>query len=112
MAKFYGIVGYAESVETRPGFCEDRIVERTYYGDVVRNNYRWTSSQDSTIDDLTINTQISIMADEFADFHCHSIKYVRFRGGCWKVTTVDPQPPRLILNLGGVYDGPTATSEV
>lgn len=109
MSKFYGVVGYAEPIETRPGFHEDQIVERAYYGDVVRNSNRRSASQDSTIDDLTINTQISIVADEFADFHCHSIKYVRFRGVCWKITSVEPQPPRLILNLGGVYNGPTAT---
>ena len=110
MAKFCGAVGYVElNVETRPGFYEDLIVERKYYGDVIRNSNRWTTSQDSTNDNLTINTQISIMADEFADFHCHSIKYVRFRGVCWKITNVEPQPPRLILSLGGVYNGPTAT---
>ena len=112
MAKFYGAVGYAEPIETRPGFWEDSIVERTYRGDVVRNNIRRTTSQDSTLDDLTISTQISIVADEFADFHCHSMKYVRFRGVCWKITDIEPQPPRLKLTLGGIYNGPTATSEV
>lgn len=112
MAKFCGAIGYAEPVETRPGFWEDRIVERTYYGDVLRNSNRWMSSQESTIDDLTLSTQISIVADEFADFHCHSMKYVRFRGACWKITEVEPQPPRLRLVLGGVYNGPTAASEV
>ena len=36
-AKFYGEIGYGETVETSPGVYEDIIVERKYYGDVIRN---------------------------------------------------------------------------
>ena len=112
MAKFYGAIGYAEPVETRPGFWEDQIVERNYYGDVMRHSNGWSPSPESTIDDLTLNTQITIVADEFADFHCHSMKYVRFRGACWKITNVEPQPPRLRITLGGIYNGQTAATKV
>lgn len=105
MAKFYGKVGYAEPVETSPGVWMDEITERTYSGDLIRNNSRWATSSESTNDDLNLNTQISIVADPYAYQKFHFIKYVEFMGAKWKVTSVDPQRPRLILNVGGVYNG-------
>lgn len=107
MNKFFGPVGYALRTETRPGVWKDRIEEREYYGDVIRNNSRWTASPEGTNDDLVINNQLSIVADPFANENFHSIKYVRFMGANWKVTFAEPRYPRLILTLGGVYNGPT-----
>ena len=107
MAKFYGLIGYSVSAEVRPGVWKDTIEERNYYGDLIRDTSRWTASQDSTNDDLTINNQISIVADPFAENNFHSMKYVRFMGANWKITSVEPRFPRLILSVGGVYNGPT-----
>lgn len=107
MAKFFGPIGYAIPTETRPGFWEDKIEERDYIIDVIRVSTRWNTSSDSTNDDLTVNNQFSLIADPFANNHFHSMKYVRFMGANWKITGVEPRPPRLILNVGGVYNGPT-----
>lgn len=30
MAKFYGAIGFADTVETEPGIYEERITERSY----------------------------------------------------------------------------------
>ena len=103
MAKFYGAIGYAETVETSPGVWIDRIIERYSYGDVIRNTSRWSTSPDSINDDLNINNQISILADAYAVDHFHSMKYVEFMGAKWKITNVEVQRPRLILSVGGVY---------
>lgn len=107
MAKFFGPIGYAIPTETRPGYWEDKIEERDYIIDVIRVSTRWNTSSDSTNDDLTVNNQFSLIADPFANNHFHSMKYVRFMGANWKITGVEPRPPRLILNVGGVYNGPT-----
>ena len=40
MAKFYGPIGYAVTEETTPGVWEDRISERMYFGELVRNTRR------------------------------------------------------------------------
>jgi len=103
MAKFYGLIGYAETVETRPGVWIDRIIERNSYGDVIRDTSRWSTSPDSTNDDLTINNQISIIADPYAVNNFHSMKYVEYMGTRWKITSVEVKRPRLILSVGGVY---------
>ena len=105
MAKFYGIVGYANASEARPGVYKDEFIERTYSGNLLRNSSRWTSSSDSTIDELNISNQISILADPYANENFHSMKYVEFMGTRWKITNVEVQYPRLILTVGGVYNG-------
>lgn len=107
MAKFYGPVGYAETVETRPGVWEEKITERMYYGDLVRNSRRLQSSEYLN-DDLTISNEISILADPYANQNFHAIKYVEFMGARWKVTNVEVQRPRLKLTIGGVYNGKQA----
>jgi hypothetical protein len=104
MAKFYGVIGYAESVEKSPGVWDDEITERKYSGDVIRNSSRWSTSSNSTNDNLDINNQISIIADPFAYQNFHSMKYIEFMGTKWKITSVEVQYPRLILSMGGVYN--------
>ena len=105
MAKWFGIIGYAVSTETAPGVYSDDITEREYYGDVIRNSNRWSTSSETTNDDLDINNQFSILADPFAYENFHSMKYLEFMGTKWKITSVEVQYPRLILNVGGVYNG-------
>ena len=105
MAKWYGKVGYSETVETSPGVWDPQDTVREYYGDVIRNTTKWTVNSDSTNDDLTVNSQISIVADPFANNKFHSMKWIEFMGARWKVTSVEPQPPRLLLTLGGVWNG-------
>lgn len=108
MAKFFGSIGYAISVETRPGVWKDQIEEREYAGDFLSNTGRWTTSSDSTNDDLTISNKLSIIADPYAMNNFHTMKYVRFLGACWKIVSIDAtNRPRLILSVGGVYNGAT-----
>lgn len=110
MAKYFGSVGYAEIKETRPGVWVDGITERQYYGDVTRNMRRWQSSENLN-DDLTVNNQISIVADPYAYQNFHAIKYVTWMGSRWKVSNIEVQYPRLILEVGGVYNGPGPESD-
>lgn len=106
MAKFHGIVGYGENVETAPGVWQDSITKRSYYGDVVKNTRR-LSEGEYLNNDLTVGNSISIVADAYANDHFFAIRYVEWAGTRWIVTEVEVQPPRLLLRLGGVYNGPT-----
>ena len=104
MAKFYGEVGYVESVETSPGVWADEVTKRMYYGDVTHNT-RMLQSGDKLSDDINISNIISIVSDPFADKNFHLIKYVEYMGEKWKVSNVEVSHPRLILTLGGLYNG-------
>ena len=59
MTKWYGLIGYAETVEIEPGIYEEQITERSYYGDLVRNTRKLQNSG-SVNDDINISNQISI----------------------------------------------------
>lgn len=102
MAKFYGAVGYAETVETAPGVWTEQITERPYFGDVVRN-LRRLQTPSTLNDDVNISNEISIVTDPYANQNFHAIRYVEYMGTKWKVPSVEVQYPRLILTLGGVY---------
>lgn len=106
MARFYGKVGYGESVEQAAGVWVDEITEYSYYGDVVRNIRRLREGENLN-SDLSVGNSISIVADEFANEHFHAIRYVEWAGTKWTVPDVEVQSPRLLLRLGGVYNGPT-----
>lgn len=105
--KFYGEIGYGTAVETAPGVWEDTIVVKEHYGDVLKALRRLEPGE-SVNDNLVLSNSISVVADAFLSEHFHAIRFVRWAEACWTVTTVEVQPPRLILRLGGVYNGPTA----
>lgn len=104
MAKFYGKIGYSETKETTSGVWTENISERSYRGDVLRNTRRWEGSENLN-DNLNVNNLISIVADAFAYENFFSIRYIEWMGSKWKVTNVEVQRPRLILTIGGVYNG-------
>lgn len=105
MAKYYGAIGFVETVETAPGVWTEKITERKYAGDLNRISHRFQQT-DKVNDDVTINNELSIVADLYAYDHFYAMRYAEFMGAKWKITNVDAsQRPRLILTLGGVYNG-------
>lgn len=102
MAKWYGEIGFAETVETRPGVWVEQITKRNYYGDQTRLTRRLESSG-GVNDNINVSNILSIVSDPYANEHFHSMRYVKFAGTAWKVTNVEVQYPRLLLTLGGVY---------
>jgi len=104
MAKFYGPIGFAETIETEPGLWEEQITERSYYGDLTRIT-RALQSSDSVNDNINISNEISIVADPYAEQNFYTMRYVKFGGAKWKITNVEVQYPRLRLTIGGVYNG-------
>ena len=105
MTKFHGKVGYGFSVESVPGVYKDVIQEYEYYGDVIRDT-RSTRSGDKVNDDLTIGNSFKIVADAFAWEHFYAMRYIEWMGSLWKITEVEVQAPRLLIRVGGVYNGP------
>ncbi len=108
MAKFFGKVGYGETVESTPGsgVWADEIVEYEYYGDVVRNT-RKLQEGEFLNNDISVGNSISIVTDAYANEHFFAIRYIQWAGVLWTVESVEVQSPRLLLRLGGVYNGPT-----
>ena len=102
--KWHGVIGYGETTETEPGIWTERITERVYSGEILRNT-RMLQTSGQVNDNINISNSISIISDPYANKNFHSIKYVEFMGTKWKVANIDVQYPRLILSIGGVYNG-------
>lgn len=110
MAKFYGEIGYVRTEKTAPGKWTKVAAERVYSGEFNRISKRWQRGT-KVNDDLSIQAEVSIVADPFLYDHLHEIRYVRINGVPWGVASIEPQHPRLVLALGGVYNGPVAKPE-
>lgn len=105
MARFYGKVGYMTTEETAPGVWTEVQNERTYYGDVLENRHKWMPT-DKLNDNVSVSNRISILADAYAYQHFSHIRYVWWMGVKWKVTSISVERPRLVLELGGEWNGP------
>lgn len=104
MAKWYGRIGYAELEEIEPGVWKEQITEREYFGDSIRNT-RLLQNSGNVNDNINVGNQISIVADPYAVQNFHTMRYVEYMDSKWKVSSVEVQYPRLILTIGGLYNG-------
>ena len=107
MAKFYGNIGFLDTVETEPGIWEETFQEKPYYGDLVRNTSRWQNAG-KVNDDISLNNSISIVADPYASDNFQKMRYVEFLGVKLKIESVEVQYPRLILSIGGEWHEQTS----
>lgn len=102
--KFSGKIGFWRGdKETTPGIWVPDIVELPYTGDILKNTRRLVLSGKQNAD-LTTTNQISILSDMFLMENWSTIRYVLWNGVRWEVTNVDIGYPRVILDLGGVYN--------
>ena len=102
MNKFYGTIGFVKTEETAPGVWTARTEEHGYCGDLIRNYFR--NDPGSKVNpDVNINNQVSIVCDPYALENFQFIKFVRFLGTAWRVSSVEVDYPRLTLTLGEAY---------
>lgn len=52
MAKFYGKIGYMKTVDDGSGVWNESYIERPYYGDIIRNTFRYSSNE--YVNDLSL----------------------------------------------------------
>lgn len=105
--KWSGKIGFAQTHEDAPSVYVEKITERRYFGDVVELG-RQMQGSDQINEDVTVGNQLSVLGDPFAQSNLYAMRYVTFMGQRWKITGVKVQYPRLILTLGGLWNGSTA----
>lgn len=106
MAKYYGNIGFGESREQAPGVWEDVIIEKPYYGDVIRDTLE-VEAHEKVLNDLRTGNSFSILADGYAENNFFAMRYIQWAGALWAIRQVEVRRPRLIIRIGGVYNGPT-----
>lgn len=102
--KFSGKLGYAITEEIEPGIWTDGITEKHARGDILSSNYKFENPSDVN-QDINLDIRISIVMDSYIKRNFGLIKYVKFEGIEWAVKSVNVIYPRLILTLGGLYNG-------
>lgn len=102
MAKFYGKIGFESEEETRPGIWEG-FVERYYRGDLRKVMDR-VQEKGQVNSDITLSNTLSVLADNFMLTHFSDIRYIEYIGIKWAVNSVEVDPPRLTLHIGGIYN--------
>lgn len=100
------IVGYTIEQDQGHGIISEQPVEVSVRGDMLRNNPRMSYSG-SVNGTMTMSMSFSFIADAFAFQHMTKIRYLIFNGEAWTVNTIQEVRPRIILELGGAYNGPT-----
>ena len=111
MAKYSGMIGFVKYVEGPYSVHTDTAIEKHYTGDVLQNYRRNENSSDKISEDLRLNNEISIIANKFAIENFAYMRYVTYLGTKWQITSAKIESPRIILTLGGVYNGPTGPAE-
>lgn len=104
MAKFAGTIGFITQVENKSGLYENETVERSYTGDILQDVRRWNNIE-KVNDDLTLVNRFSIIADGYILDNMYAMKYMIWRGVHWSITKIELQAPRIIITVGGVYNG-------
>lgn len=110
MARYCGVIGYSKPEETAPGVYEEKVIERKYYGDVTKD-FRKDTRTDKVVRDVDIGNTFSIVADPFAFENFQFIKYLKYMGIAWNVESVEVQYPRLLISVGGRWNGPDGNQE-
>lgn len=104
MAKFYGAIGYALQIESKPGVWIDEVIEKNYRGDIILDQRRWQSDE-KVNDNINIDNSISIIADEYAYNNIGGMKYIIWNNVPWKIQSFSINRPRIVIQIGGIYNG-------
>ena len=107
MAKFYGKIGFGTEQETAPGVWELVIVERPYFGEIVREALNVVGGQ-TVLGESKLNNTFRILADGYATENFMDMRYILWLGHYHEIVQVTlEQRPRMMVRVGGVYNGPT-----
>ena len=109
MAKFYGEIGFLTLSETSPGIWAEKIVRRNYYGDILGINVHWDQT-DNLNDDVRTSNRVSVVFDGYLEEHLAQIRYVKWQGVRWAISSWEIARPRVVLYLKGVYNAPEIES--
>ena len=106
MAKYSGMLGYVmPAKEDPPGIWKpSAVVEKLGRGDLFGQTIN-NEDVGGLSDGITINNQLSIIMDPFVNKNLESLKYVILYGTRWEIKSMTINRPRVILTLGGVYNG-------
>lgn len=104
MAKFAGLVGYVTQEESTPGVWSQVENPKRMKGDIIRQSSS-TQNGDKINSDVSLSHRVSLIGDAHAFDNYFNIKWIEVHGHKWEVDSVEIQRPRIIVSLGGPWNG-------
>ena len=102
--------GFGINTEVETDIWEDVISEKgPYYGDILRNNQSYDQG-DTLSGDVRITNQLSIVGDDFLFENLENVRYILYKNQR-RIVSLEEAYPRVTINLGGIYNGPTPETE-
>jgi hypothetical protein len=110
MSKYAGLVGYVTQEESVPGVWSQVEKTSTMKGDIIRQsstngNGARISDTGKINDDISLSHRVSLLGDAYAFNNYYAIKWIKIDGHKWQVTSVELQRPRIIITVGGLWNG-------
>lgn len=104
--KYSGLAGFEKKHnEVRPGVLQNQIKEVRIKGDVINYGHSLNPTQGSDQQDVHIRNRLSIVMNPYLRDNFSSLVYVIFMNVKWEVSSFTINGPRVIIDLGGVYNG-------
>lgn len=109
MSKYTGLVGYVTQEETVPGVWSPVENSRPMKGDIIKqsassqHDYR-DSTGNKVNSDISLGHRVSLLGDSYAFNNYVHLKWIQIDGTKWIISSVELQRPRLMINVGGVYN--------
>ena len=104
MKKFAGYVGFVIEEEIKPGVTMPKVVEKFYKGEINNQFRRWDQPVE-VMDQLSLSEEITIVTNSYLLENIGAIRYVIRHGTKWAVKSINIKTPKIILSLGGEYNG-------
>lgn len=105
MPKEVIVLGFSTSaeVESAPGVWSRQATEQRYKADLLTYNKQFDSGA-GVIDGVEFRNRYSIVMKDDKQLYA-DLKYVKIGQVKWKVTALEFLPPRIIITVGGIYNG-------
>jgi hypothetical protein len=104
MSRFSGLLGFVRTELSDGGIYNEVSTEIKAKGTFRKISSRVYSEQEVNAS-VRLANEISVIGNNEIFNHLNSLKYVVWKGTKWSVTTITLEPPRVIIVLGGVYNG-------
>jgi hypothetical protein len=104
MAKFAGLVGYVTQDESVPGVWSPVENPVMMKGDVIRQSLS-RQNDNKVNNDVALNHRVSLLGDAYAFEQYFNIKWIELDGRKWEVSSIELQRPRIIVTIGGLWNG-------
>ena len=102
--KYSGKIGFAVVKNKGNGIYSEEIEEKVYYGDLLSSRWNNESNGNSTNTNIKLNNSISVICDSYLADNISVMKYITYKNSKWCVTGIEILPPRVIINVGGIYN--------